>query len=81
MQEIHTKTRREEHDIEVGQELLLLGIKVAKPGNNIARQAYTNDLENGLEDEKDQVAQGRVGIVRLLKGKERHLVYVLSHAG
>jgi len=50
-----TQAWREEHHVQVCQELLLIGIEVAKTSNNIARQAHTDDLKHGLEDQQTQM--------------------------
>lgn len=55
-----TKTRREQLSIEVSKELLALCIELAHPRDDIARQADTHDLHDGLKDQQREV--GKVGM-------------------
>lgn len=64
----HTKTRGKESDIQVGDEFLSFRIKHALSGSNIARQADTDNLENGLEDQQDQIKER--GMVGMRAGEE-----------
>ena len=69
-----TQTWRKEGNVQVGQELLFVGIEHALPGDNISRQTDTDNLHHGLEYQEDQMAQGRMCVViiaRAQKGKGR----------
>ena len=48
-----TQAWGKEHNIEVGEELLLVGIEMSQARNDVARQADADDLEDGLEDKED----------------------------
>lgn len=48
----HTQAWCKERDVEIGEKLLLIGVKLTESCNNVAGQADTNDFEDGLKDEK-----------------------------
>ena len=49
--------------VEVGDELLGVGIKHAHPGDNVAGQTDADDLHDGLEDEQGKVGEVGMGAV------------------
>jgi hypothetical protein len=61
--EEHTQTWCEERDIQVGQELLFVGIEHALLGNNVTRQTDADHFHDGLEYQKYQMPQGRMRIM------------------
>ena len=58
------QTRREQRHVKVRDELLRLRIEHALPGDDITRQTDADDLQHGLEDEENEVAECWVGGVR-----------------
>ncbi len=64
---VRTQTRREEHDVEVGEKLLLLSVEVAQSRDDVAGQADADHLHDGFEDEQDQVAERRMRVVPALR--------------
>lgn len=52
-----TQTWREEHHIQIRHKLLLLRIEHALSCDDIARHADADDLQDGLEDEENEVAK------------------------
>lgn len=48
----HTQTGGEEHHVQVCDKLLGVGVEEALLGDNVAGQADTDDLQDGLEDEE-----------------------------
>jgi hypothetical protein len=55
-----TQARRKESHVQIGHELLVLGIEHALSGDDISGQTHTHNLHDRLEYQQDQVAQGRV---------------------
>jgi len=55
-----TKAGREQLGVEVGEELLALGVEHAQARDNVARSADADNLHDGLEDEEGEV--GKVGM-------------------
>ena len=62
-----TQAWREQLGVEVCEELLRLGVEHALAGDDVAGQADADDLEDGAEDEDDEMA--KVGMRRV--GRQR----------
>jgi len=73
----HTKTRCEQLRVQVGKELLVLGIELAHPCDNVAWQAHADDFHNRLEDQQGEVGEIRVRAVRLLEGAHEAIAAVV----
>lgn len=59
--------------VEVRDELLGIGVELAHPGDDVARETDTDDLHDGLEDEQGEIGEVGVRAVRrtLLEGVEK----------
>ena len=55
-----TETGREEHDVEIGDQLLGVCVKHANAGDDVTGKTDTDNLHNGFEDEEDKVAEAGV---------------------
>ena len=68
-----TETGREEHDVEIGEEVLGIGIKHALPSHNVSWQTNAHDLKNCGEDKHVEMPE-----VGMLVAVPRQ-VYLLLH--
>lgn len=57
-QVLRTEAWCEQHDIEIGGELLHLGVEHALSGHDVAWEADAYDLHYGFKDQKYQVVEG-----------------------
>lgn len=57
---LRTETGCEQCHIQIGHELLLVLIEHPLLGNNVSRQAHTNNFQDCFEDQEDKVAQSRM---------------------
>ena len=48
---------------------MFVGIEMACSGDQVSRQAHTDNLENGLEHQHNQVAEGGMRLVLLHDGE------------
>lgn len=53
----HTQARSEQSDVEIGNQLLGIRIKHALTGGDIPRQADAYYLQDGLENQQDQIKE------------------------
>jgi hypothetical protein len=66
----HTETGRKQLCVEVRQELLVFGVKLAHSRHNVAWQAHADDLHDSLENEQGQV--GKVGMRAVILLEDLH---------
>lgn len=58
-----TQAWREQHHIQVGQKLLLFGVKVAETRDDVSRQTDTDYFEDGLKDQEAKMPQRRMRLM------------------
>lgn len=63
-QVLRTEAWCEQHDIEIGGELLHFGVEHALSGHNVAWEADAYNLHHGFKDQEDQVVEGWVRRMR-----------------